>query len=133
MVVVLDSARPLDGGGAGVGVTRATRIAGRLRKDRTDAERKLWAALRRKQLNGARFRQQVPLGSYVVDFLCPAARLIVEVDGSQHAAEAAADSARSKWLEERGYRVIRFWNNDVSKRLDGVLEAILQALKESAE
>ncbi len=112
-------------------MTRATRNAGRLRKDRTDAERKLWAALRRRQLDGARFRQQAPLGPYVVDFLCPAARLIVEVDGSQHAVEVAADSARSKWLEERGYRVIRFWNNDVGERLDAVLEAILHALNDS--
>jgi very-short-patch-repair endonuclease len=99
-----------------------------LRKNRTEAERKLWAALRRKQLNAARFRQQVPLGPYVVDFLCAAHRLVIEVDGSQHVLDASADDIRTKWLEARGYRVIRFWNNDVLERLDSVLEAILLAL-----
>jgi very-short-patch-repair endonuclease len=111
-------------GRAGVGVTLATRNANRLRKNRTDAERKLWAALRRKQLNGARFRQQVPLGPYVVDFLCAAHRLIVEVDGSQHSQNAAADNVRTAWLESRGYRVICVWNSDVSERLQSVIEAI---------
>jgi len=95
------------------------------------AERKLWAALRRKQLKGARFRQQVPLGPYVVDFLCPAYRLIIEVDGSQHASAVAVDSARTKWLEARGYRVIRFWNNEVTSHLSAALEVIMRALDEA--
>jgi very-short-patch-repair endonuclease len=112
-------------------VTLATRNAGRLRKTRTEAEKRLWFALRGKQLAGARFRQQVPLGPYVVDFLCPTRRLIVEVDGSQHVQAAAADEERTAWLLARGYRVIRFWNNDVLRRRRAVLEAILRALEES--
>ncbi len=113
-------------------MTLATRNAGRLRKNRTEAEKCLWAALRGKQLAGARFRQQVPVGRYVVDFLCPAHRLIVEVDGSQHIEAILADEARTAWLQERGYRVIRFWNHDVLHRRRAVLEAILRALEECA-
>jgi very-short-patch-repair endonuclease len=116
--------------GAGWGGGDAgTSSARRLRQNRTDAERALWARLRRKQLNGARFRQQVPLGAYVVDFLCLEQRLIIEVDGGQHALATAEDEARTTWLEERGFRVMRFWNNDVLKNRDGVIDAILRALR----
>jgi len=99
-----------------------------LRQNRTDAERALWQRLRRKQLDGVRFRQQAPLGPYIVDFLCAKQRLIIEVDGGQHAG-ANADRARSAWLEGRGFRVMRFWNNDVLRNLDGVIEAILVVLR----
>jgi very-short-patch-repair endonuclease len=102
-----------------------------LRQNRTDAERVLWERLRRKQLDGWRFRQQVPLGAYIADFLCARRMLIVEVDGGQHAG-AKSDVARSAWLEARGFRVLRFWNNDVLRNLDGVVEAILIALREEA-
>ena len=119
---------PLMGAGQGGGDV-GTSNARRLRKNRTDAERVLWGRLRRKQLDGMRFRQQVSLGSYVVDFLCPEQRLIVEVDGGQHALATLADSQRTAWLESRGFRVMRFWNNDVLTNLDGVIDSILAALR----
>ena len=106
-----------------------TSNARRLRKNRTDAERALWARLRRKQLDGLRFRQQVPLGPYIVDFLCPGQMLVVEVDGGQHVDDGAE---RTAWLEARGFRVLRFWNNDVLQNPDGVIETILLALRSKA-
>ncbi|MEA2779450.1 MAG: hypothetical protein QOK29_994 [Rhodospirillaceae bacterium] len=96
--------------------------ARRLRKNLTDAERRLWSKLRRRQLDGFRFRRQVPLGPYFVDFLCIEERLIIEVDGGQHAVEQAADAKRTAWLEGEGFRVVRFWNNDVLANADGVIE-----------
>jgi very-short-patch-repair endonuclease len=102
--------------------------ARRLRRDTTDAERKLWSALRHKQLDGFKFRRQVPIGELVADFACLSARLIVEVDGGQHDVEREKDATRTVWLNARGYRVIRFWNNDVLENLEGVVSAILTAL-----
>jgi very-short-patch-repair endonuclease len=99
-----------------------------LRKDATEAEVRLWSRLRRKQLDGFRFRRQQPIGNYVVDFFCADARLVVEVDGGQHGEHSARDAARTGWLERRGYRVIRFWNSDVLARTDDVLATILAAL-----
>jgi very-short-patch-repair endonuclease len=101
--------------------------ARRLRKNLTDAERRLWSKLRRRQLDGFRFRRQVPLGPYFVDFLCIEERLIIEVDGGQHAVEQAADAKRTAWLKGEGFRVVRFWNNDVLANADGVIEIILRA------
>jgi very-short-patch-repair endonuclease len=98
--------------------------ARRLRGNMTDAERKLWYALRAGRFDGVSFRRQAPIGRYVVDFVAHAHRLIVEVDGGQHALRAAADAERSAWLSSRGYRVLRFWNNDVLTNLDGVLSEI---------
>jgi very-short-patch-repair endonuclease len=92
----------------------------------TDAERKLWLALRAHRLNGLSFRRQVPVGPYIVDFVCHDARLIVEVDGGQHA-DSVADQRRDAWLESAGYRVLRFWNNEVLGNLDGVLSQIVDA------
>ena len=103
----------------------ASPLARRLRSTPTDAEARLWLQLRRQQLDGFRFRRQQPIGRYVVDFFCPEAKLIVEVDGGQHADE---NGARTRWLEARGYRVIRFWNNDVLGNTDGVVEKIREAL-----
>jgi very-short-patch-repair endonuclease len=103
-------------------------IARKLRTNPTDAEVRMWSRLRRKQLNGFRFRRQQPMGPYVVDFFCAEAKLIVEVDGGQHA-ESTADAARTDWLEARGYLVIRFWNNDVLANTEGVLLRILEALR----
>ncbi len=103
-------------------------IARRLRQTPTEAEIRLWSRLRRKQLDGFRFRRQQPIGPYVVDFFCPEAALIVEVDGGQHAWSETEDSARTRWLEARGYRVVRFWNNDVLGNTDGVLLSIRDAL-----
>ena len=99
-----------------------------LRKNLTDAEARLWARLRRQQLDGFRFRRQHPIGPYIVDFFCPAAKLIIEVDGGQHATDQQRDDRRTHWLEVRGYRVIRFWNNDVLGNTEGVLQTIQQAL-----
>jgi very-short-patch-repair endonuclease len=79
---------------------------------------------------GSHFRRQVPIGPYIADFACMAARLIIEIDGSQHGTDVgiARDSERTQWLEQEGYRVIRFWNNDLSQNIEGVLETIHAAL-----
>jgi len=88
-----------------------------LRACPTDSEQKLWRLLRRKQIAAMRFRPQQPIGPYIVDFLCPAAKLIVELDGDQHGADknVAYDTARTRWLEARGYKVLRFTNSDAVK------------------
>ena len=98
-----------------------------LRKNSTDAERKLWSVLRGRQLNGFKFRKQVEIDAYVVDFLCAERRLIIEVDGGQHSPER--DARRTAFLESEGFRVIRFWNHDVLQNLDGVWTLIEQALE----
>jgi very-short-patch-repair endonuclease len=109
----------------------ASPIARRLRRTPTDAEIRLWSRIRRHQLDGFRFRRQQPIGSYVVDFFCPEARLILEVDGGQHAIDEVRDTARTQWLEAHGYRVLRFWNHDVLANTDGVVATIRQALQSS--
>ncbi|MCA6119028.1 endonuclease domain-containing protein [Bradyrhizobium sp. WSM 1738] len=92
----------------------------------TDAETKLWLALRRAQLNGFSFRKQHPVGPFIVDFYCPPLRLAVEVDGGQHAEQMKeADDRRTQWLAERGVTVVRYWNNDVLLNLEGVLSDLL--------
>jgi very-short-patch-repair endonuclease len=103
--------------------------ARKLRHDMTDAERRLWLALR-EGLPEARFRRQVPLGAYFVDFCSHKAKLVVEVDGSQHGDAWAYDEARTLFLNGEGYRVLRFWNNEVLENLEGVLTAIVAALPE---
>jgi very-short-patch-repair endonuclease len=97
-----------------------------LRKNATDAERKLWSVLRSRQLNGFKFRRQVEIDGYVVDFLCPEKRLIIEVDGGQHTPER--DARRTAFLESQSFRLIRFWNNEVLENLDGVWARIEEAL-----
>src|ERR1700692_133971 len=86
-----------------------------LRRDTGSAEKKLWYRLRDRQLAGRRFRRQVPIGSYIVDFACLSARLIIEIDGGQHNEEVneVLDATRTVWLESRGYQVLRFWNSYV--------------------
>lgn len=106
----------------------STAVARQLRTNSTDAEKRLWSRLRRKQIDQHRFRRQVPLGPYVADFVCFDVRLVVEVDGGQHSENAHADSTRTAWLESQGFRVIRFWNNDVLANLDGVVQSIRSAL-----
>ena len=97
-------------------------FARRLRRDMTDAERRVWARLRHNQLGGFRFRRQHPLGPFVVDFVCLEQKLVVELDGGQHAEAVDADASRTRWLNDRGYRVLRFWNHQVFEEWD-VVEA----------
>jgi very-short-patch-repair endonuclease len=113
---------------------RANLRARALRKSMSNAERKLWYALRLRQVDGARFRRQHPMGPYVVDFVCLEKRLIVEVDGPQHAEEAhiAHDARRDRWLSGEGYRVLRFQTVDVYRNLGGVVDTIWAALQAQA-
>jgi very-short-patch-repair endonuclease len=112
--------------------TRTASIRAReLRNNLTDAERKLWWKLRYRQVGGYRFRRQVPIGRYIVDFACLSHRLLIELDGSQHGENIAYDRVRTRWLESRGYRVLRFWNGDVLQDVEGVLEAIYRVLSET--
>jgi very-short-patch-repair endonuclease len=98
-----------------------------LRRNMTSAERKLWAALRDRQLEGIKFRRQHPLGPYVLDFFCEAHKLVIEIDGGQHASDADRDAKRTAWLTAHGCRVLRFWNNEVLSNLSGVLTEISRA------
>jgi len=92
----------------------------------TDAERLLWSALRANRLAGLNFRRQTPIGKFIVDFVCHKRRLIIEVDGGQHAT-SKADIERDRWLASKNYRVLRFWNSDVLQNRDGVLQTIVEA------
>ncbi len=100
-----------------------------LRKDPTPAERKLWSRIRNDQL-GVAFRRQHAVGSYIPDFCSPKAKLIIELDGSQHLEQKEYDADRTKYLETQGYKVIRFWNNDVMNDIDGVILAIIHAMED---
>jgi very-short-patch-repair endonuclease len=98
----------------------------RLRSEQTDAEKKLWWRLRNRQVAGCKFVRQEPIGPYICDFVCREERLVIEVDGGQHA-DSAADRVRDQWLVSHNYRVMRFWNNDVLSNIDGVLMTINEA------
>jgi very-short-patch-repair endonuclease len=106
------------------------RHAKQLHRNMTLAESKLWARLRAHRLEGIHFRNQHAIGSYVVDFCAPRKKLIVELDGSQHLEQEEYDAERTKYLEARGYRVLRFWNHEVMKNIEGVIFVIVQALEE---
>jgi very-short-patch-repair endonuclease len=108
----------------------ARQRARQLRRDQTDAEQRLWAKLRDRQLCGAKFRRQHLIGPFIADFCCAQGKVIVELDGGQHAEDVAADEKRSRFLEAQGYRVLRFWNHDVLKGTDAVLERIAEALSD---
>lgn len=135
------SKNPKDFSGRGMPQDRPTRaerrsqfkrgMAKELRRSSTDAERILWSLLRRKQLAHVRFRRQQTIGPYIVDFYCSLAKLVIELDGSQHSEEKAIayDEARTKWLKENGYRVLRFANVEFLKNKEGTLEAIWNAVK----
>jgi very-short-patch-repair endonuclease len=101
-----------------------------LRQKFTDAEKALWMKLRNRQLEAVKFRRQQPIGSYIVDFISFERKLIIEIDGGQHNEEMTKerDEERTMRLEERGYRVMRFWNNEVLTNAEGVLERIREAL-----
>ena len=106
----------------------AVQRAHRLRRDMTDAERRLWRGLR-EALPDLHWRKQVPIGSYIVDFCSHRARLIIEVDGGQHSVDADRDAARTRFLESEGYRVIRFWNNEVLGNSDGVITRVAEVIE----
>ena len=101
-----------------------------LRRNMTDAERLLWRSLRDRQMGGWKFRRQHPIRPFIVDFLCVERKLIIEVDGGQHASKVQEDASRAGYLRNKGYRILRFWNNQVLKETDAVLDAILTALED---
>ena len=96
-----------------------------LRSGQTEGEERLWSRLRAGRLNGLKFRRQVPIGSYIADFVCPSAKLVIELDGSQHVEQHGYDDRRTRFLQAEGYYVLRVWNNDVLARMEAVLEGIL--------
>ena len=103
-----------------------------LRETPTDAEALLWLHLRDRRLAGYKFRRQRPIGPYFADFACIEAKLIVELDGGQHVEAAAYDEKRTQFMQAQGYRVLRFWNNEMLTQTDAVRERILVALQESS-
>ena len=103
-------------------------FARQLRREMSDAERLLWKHLRAHRFAGEKFRRQEPIGPFIVDFVSHGSRLIIELDGGQHTTQVAYDEERSRWLNGRGYRVIRFWNNQVLTETQPVLESIALAL-----
>jgi very-short-patch-repair endonuclease len=118
---------PLEGGGKRVGVKGLTGVARRLRKHSTDTEGRLWRYLRDRQIEGFKFRRQQPVGSYVVDFVNLENKVVIELDGGQHALHPG-DRIRDEWLRAEGYKVLRFWDSQVFSNLEGVLETIRDAL-----
>jgi very-short-patch-repair endonuclease len=105
--------------------------AGELRTELTPAERKLWAYLRGDRI-GVNFRRQHAIGKYIPDFCSPKAKLVIELDGSQHLEQEEYDKERTEFLEAQGYKVIRFWNNDVMNNIEGVILAIMNALEKQS-
>jgi very-short-patch-repair endonuclease len=105
-----------------------TNNARSLRGDMPLAEKKLWQALRGKQLEGLRFRRQHPIGPYIADFACIDELLVIELDGGQHQDQVAYDARRTAYVESLGWQVLRFWNNDVLNNLDGVLAKVVEVL-----
>ena len=104
--------------------------ARRLRRHQTNAERLLWFRLRDRRLSGWKFKRQAPINRFVVDFFCADAKLIVELDGGQHDHHRERDAVRTRILEAMGYLVLRFWNHDVMRNMDGVLEEILSTVNQ---
>jgi very-short-patch-repair endonuclease len=109
-----------------------TLISRKLRANQTDAETKLWNRIRNRQINGDKFVRQEPIGRYICDFVCREKLVVIEVDGGQHS-ESVRDEVRDRYLRAEGYRVMRFWNNDVLSNIDGVLTVIDEGLREVAE
>ena len=110
-----------------VATHRIVHFARALRHHMTEAEKRLWQKLRFMQLQGCKFRRQALIGPYIVDFVCYEAGLVIEVDGGQHC-ENVKDVARDAWLAGEGFRVLRFWNNDVLNNTEGVVQVISEAL-----
>ncbi len=113
---------PLDGAAA---------RARTLRQNMTEAEIRIWQMLRAHRTNGYKFRRQVPIGRYIADFVCHEARLVVEIDGGQHDRSSPRETGRSSFLQDEGYRTLRFWNNEVLANPDGVHETIVNELAAS--
>lgn len=109
--------------------TRTTARSRELRRQQTDAEIRLWLHLRDRSLAGFKFRRQVPVGIYFADFACMEKRLIIELDGGQHAQQSSQDEYRSMYLRRQGFTVLRFWNDQVLLEMDSVLEEILRSLR----
>ena len=107
---------------------KTIRIARRLRANQTDAETVLWNGIRNRQIDGQKFARQVPIGRYICDFVCQEKQIVIEVDGGQHS-ESVEDAVRDRYLIAEGYRVLRFWNNDVLGNLEGVLMTIQTELR----
>ena len=113
------------------GAEKHTKFARELRQRQTDAERALWARLHNRQLDGVKFRRQQPVGPYIVDFISSERRVIIELDGGQHGEDTKEkrDKERTARLENRGYEVLRFWNNEVLMNMEAVLERIMEAIR----
>lgn len=106
-------------------------LARKLRKNQTSQERIMWNLLRNQQFQGLKFRRQYPVGNYIVDFICKEIKLIIEIDGGQHNSEDGIeyDIKRTEYLETKGYKVIRFWNNEIDNNLEGVYQILRDMIK----
>lgn len=119
------------GEGQGRGKPQTLANAKSLRTNQTEAEARLWYHLRAHRFMGLKFKRQKPVGRYIADFVCWERRLIIELDGGQHAEQGTYDQQRDAWLRSQGYAVLRFWNSDVMQQLEGVLEQIRCAVGRS--
>jgi len=122
------SGRGERGGGKIIRNRNLIQKAKELRRNMTEAERLLWHHLRAKQMAGFKFRRQEVIGNYIVDFACLKKKLIIEIDGGQHAENVEYDHKRTRYLERLGFKIIRFWNNEVLRNIGGVLQVILEQL-----
>ncbi len=125
---------PFEGGGrVGVKMKRVTHqmvvVSKKLRNNMAEAEKQLWYLLRERYLNGFKFRRQQPIGKYVADFVCFENKLVIEIDGGQHMESRIEDNKRDEWLRKEGYRVLRFWNNDILENREAVISKILEYCK----
>jgi len=109
---------------------KLTILARKLRKTQTSQEQKIWNILRRHQVLGLEFRRQYPIGDYIVDFVCRKKKLIIEIDGGQHnqPQDIIYDQKRTEFMQSRGYRVLRFWNNEIDENLEGVYDKIIETI-----
>ena len=110
-----------------MGEKRLTKVARRLRRDMTEAEHRLWSRLRNRQLENTKFVKQFPVGPYVADFAARSLKLGIELDGGQH--NESRDAERTRVIEAHGYRILRFWNNELTDNIDGVLQTIVQEIQ----
>ena len=131
VLAILESLSPIGGEGRVRGQVheRPKKYARDLRQSQTDAERKLWWRLRDRRLTQFKFRRQHPIGPFITDFCCTEAKLVVEIDGGQHTLQRRTDALRTDFLEAQGYRVLRFWDNEILTNIDGVLQRIALALR----